>query len=217
MLLRYETEGRRYQPDVVVLAFAGFHMGRNTSGFTFFAKPHFELAADGSLTPAGVPVPSPAEMLAADGEDSPRLADSSVLLRWAWQRVRNANERRLYRAEGPGWLLTRALIARFAADAHAAGSSMVLLNVDENFPQLEGPLTQLAADLSIEFADAAPPLSTLKASGVEYRLHNDNHWNATGHRAVAALLQRRLCESVLRGHCSSPTDSATVEPGQVGA
>lgn len=43
MLLRYETEGRKYQLDIAILAFAWFHMPRNLHHFHFFAKPTYEL------------------------------------------------------------------------------------------------------------------------------------------------------------------------------
>ena len=49
MLLRWEREGVAYAPDVVVLAFAYYHLDRNITGFRFYAKPHFILEPGGAL------------------------------------------------------------------------------------------------------------------------------------------------------------------------
>jgi hypothetical protein len=202
MLLYYEAEGAQYQLDTVVLAFAGFHIARNASGFSFYAKPRFDLSRDGTLTLYGVPVPRPEELAAQEPLDHAyRLVDESVLLRWSWQRVRNWRERSFYRPDAPGWHLTGALIARFAATARAAGSHMVLLNVSENFPQLEPALGELAADLGIGFLNLGPALRDLDHRGVEYRLRNDGHWNAAGHRVVAARLREYLCQTSVLGPC----------------
>lgn len=204
MLLYYESAGTNYHLDTVVLAFAGFHIARNMSRFTFYAKPSFDIGLDGGLQLSGVPVPPP-ELLAAQEplDNSYRFADQSLLLRWSWQRLRNWQERSFYRPDAPGWRLTRELIARFAATARAAGSSMVLLNVSETFPQLEPELAQLAAELSIGFLNLGPVLRELDDSGVDYRLKHDGHWNTAGHRVVAAHLREFLCATSLRPVCTA--------------
>jgi len=50
------------------------------------------------------------------------------------------------------------------------------------------------------FLNVVPMMRDLHAAGVDYRLENDNHWNALGHRAVADFL-RQLCDTVLRDRC----------------
>lgn len=200
MLLRYERDGLRHAPDVVVLAFAGFHLARNVSGFTFFAKPRFEVDADGLLHLVGVPVPTP-EHLATQGLPRETFADDSVLLRWLWQRERNLDERRLYRPNSDAWYLTRALITRFAHDVGDAGGTFILMNIDERSPGLDTALRELAAALKVGFLDLAPKFRALAARGVQYRLNGDLHWNATGHDTVARELGRFLCREGLVGGC----------------
>ena len=55
MLLRWELEGRRYAPDIVVLAFAYYHLDRNVTGFRFYAKPRFVLERGRRAAAGGCP------------------------------------------------------------------------------------------------------------------------------------------------------------------
>jgi GDSL-like Lipase/Acylhydrolase family len=214
MLLRWEREGIDYAPDVVVLAFAYYHLDRNVSGFRFFAKPRFALAADGSLRLEGVPVPDP-DALARDGSRIAPwpLADRSVLLRWLWDRDLRRRQAALYQAEGPAWELTRALIARFADTAHRRGTRMILLNIDEDAPWLSAPLAQVAADHGIAFADAEPALGPPRSRGVRLRLPGDPHWNPQGHAIIADVLRGALCaRGGVAGCATASPEGARDEP-----
>jgi hypothetical protein len=194
MLLRWEREGVEYAPDVVVLAFAYYHLDRNVSGFRFFAKPRFELAEDGALRLVGVPVPDPGALASDGARGAPwPLADHSVLLRWLWDRELQRRQVALYQAEGPAWDVTRALIARFAATARRHGARMILLNIDEDAPWLSAPLAQLAAEQNIGWADAEPALGPPRGRGVRLRLPGDPHWNPRGHAIIAGVLRAALC------------------------
>lgn len=82
MLLYLREVGARYQPDVVLLGFVADDMERNLLGFRDFAKPHFEARTTG-LELRGTPVPSPAELLAAEWRRS-RFVDLLTMLRGAW-------------------------------------------------------------------------------------------------------------------------------------
>src|SRR4029453_9158773 len=194
MLLRWERDGVRYAPDIVVLAFAYYHLNRNVLGFRFFAKPHFMLGPDGTLQLLGVPVPDP-DTVARDGIPGPPwpLADHSVLLRCLWGRELQRGEAGEAHAEGPAWELARALIERFAATAHRQGVRMILLNLDEDAPWLEAPLGQLASGLGIEWADAGPELGALRGHGVRLRLHDDPPWHPEGHTVMARVLRAQVC------------------------
>lgn len=202
MLLRWEQEGAGYAPDVVVLAFAYYHLDRNVSGFRFFAKPRFVLGPDGSLALDGVPVPDP-DALARNGQRVAPwpLADHSVLLRWLWERVQRRQQAALYQPEGPAWELTRALITRFAAVAHRHGARMILLNIDEDAPWMSAPLAQLAAELGITFVDAEPALGPPRGQGVRLRLPDDPHWNPEGHAIIADVLRAGLCRETPLAGC----------------
>jgi hypothetical protein len=60
----------------------------------------------------------------------------------------------------------------------------------------------------------------LHAGGVDYRLENDNQWNALGHHAVVDILRQRLCDTVLRDRCrgqGSPLARTGDRPAQATA
>ena len=194
MLLRYEREGASYAPDVVVLAFAYYHLERNVTAFRFFAKPHFLLESGGGLRLMGVPVPGP-EQLMREGTPTPPwpLADHSILARWLWERELRRRNDALYHEGTPAWDVTRAIVARFADEVHRDGARMVLLNIDEDAPWLTEPLFRLAAELGIDWADAGPRLGALRGQGVRLRLPRDPHWNPQGHAVIAEVLRDRLC------------------------
>lgn len=214
MLLRWEREGVDYAPDVVVLAFAYYHIGRNLTGFRFFAKPHFALTADGGVRLEGVPVPDPDALAREGSRGAPwPLADHSVLLRWLWGRGMERRQAALYRAEGPAWEVTRALIARFADTAHRHGARMILLNIEEDSPWLSPPLAQLAKDHDIDFADAEPALGPPRGRGVRLRLPDDPHWNPQGHAIIADVLRGALCaQGRVAGCAAGSAEGAGHEP-----
>jgi hypothetical protein len=215
MLLRWEREGVSYAPDVVVLAFAYYHLDRNVTRFRFYAKPRFVLDGDGALRLEGVPVPDP-DTLARDGVGGAPwpLADHSVLLRWLWARGLRRQQAALYRAEGPAWEVTRALIARFADTARRHGARMVLLNIDEDAPWMSPPLAQLATEQGIAWADAEPALGPPRGRGVRLRLRNDPHWNPQGHAIIAGVLREAVCALGGVGGCGggASAEGARHEP-----
>ncbi|TFH23860.1 MAG: SGNH/GDSL hydrolase family protein [Myxococcales bacterium] len=205
MLLYYEQDARTYELDVVVLAFAFYHMKRNDSGFLFYAKPYFTLSDSGALALSGVPVPSPEELAAEDLEQYTwPLADRSVLLRWTWQRSRNLRGRDLYSPDGDAWMLTRALISRFTESASASGAHVVVMNIDESHRELEDELAALTDELGAGLVNLGPALREAAENGISYTLPADNHWNAEGHRLVADWLQAYLCSHALTRACDRP-------------
>jgi hypothetical protein len=204
MLLRWELEGRRYSPDLVVLAFAYYHLDRNVTGFRFYAKPRFVLEPDGTLQLAGVPVPRPEALREAAADVPPwPLADHSVLLRWLWDRELRRRNAELYQATGPAWALTAALIRRFAEEVHQAGAQMILLNIDEDAPWMSEPLGRLAHELGIGWADAEAALGRPRSQGIRLRLPDDPHWNARGHAVLAQVLRDAVCRQMPVAGCSA--------------
>ena len=103
MLLRWEREGVAYAPDVVVLAFAYYHLDRNITGFRFYAKPHFILGLDGPLrlTACRSPIPTCSRATAFPAPPWP-LADRSELLRWLWSRELRRRTDATLPGRGPG-------------------------------------------------------------------------------------------------------------------
>jgi hypothetical protein len=201
MLLRWEEEGVRYAPDVVVIAFAYYHLDRNITGFRFYAKPHFVFDRDGALRLVGVPVPDPDALSgAATPHPAWPLADRSVLARWLWERELRRRDTALYQAEGPAWDVTKALITRFATGVRRTGARFVILNIDEDAPWMAEPLAHLAHNLDATFVDAGPALGEPRSRGIRLRLPRDPHWNPQGHAVIADVLHDGLCShSLVRG------------------
>lgn len=193
MLLRYETEGIDYKLDVLILAFAQFHMLRNDTDFSYFAKPRFELLSDGKLRLTGVPVPSPEELAQQPVPYTWQFADESVLARWVWKRVQKFRERTAYKPGSLSWQLTKALITRFATTARKAGTDFIIVNIDKTDPEIGFLVEGLAKEIGVGFLDLRSMFQLAHSSGPQYWLQNDGHWNALGHRLVATELKRYLC------------------------
>lgn len=193
MLLRWETEGVRFQPDVVVLAFAYYHLARNATAFRFFAKPHFTLAEDGTLTLHGVPVPSPEVMRTRTRPSPTPVLDDLVVLRWLWDRHLRHQEDALYEAESEGWALTRAIITRFARSVRDTGARFVILNVGEEEPTMDAAAAALAAELDVAWIDSHSRFEAVRAAGLPLRVPDDPHWGPHGHAAIAEGLYGAVC------------------------
>ena len=193
MLLRWERDGVPFQPDVVIVGFAYYHMQRNLDDFRFFAKPRFTLEPEG-LRLVGVPVPTPDEYVAT--AVAPRvsgLLDRSVLLRWAWKRLLGFQEGRLYAVDSSGWVLTRALLDRFIREVHEHGARFVLLNLEGRVPQLQPALAEVARADGALFVNAGRTLGHLRGQGRRLRVRGDPHWGAEGHATIARDLAQALC------------------------
>ncbi|MDJ0927437.1 MAG: SGNH/GDSL hydrolase family protein [Gammaproteobacteria bacterium] len=193
MLLRYETEGTDYDLDIVVLGFAWFHLRRNDTDFSFFAKPRFELLPNGELNLVSVPVPHPTALALAPPPETYVVIGNSVLAGLFWQRIANLRERMVYRPGSSAWELTAALLKQFAKSTVSNGSRFIIMSIDESHPQMDALLSTLAQELSIELVDLGPMQRRFNSTGHGYRLENDGHWNAVGHQAVAAELGRAIC------------------------
>ena len=195
MLLYYETVGRSFGLDVVVLAFAEYHLERNVLRFRSYAKPFFELEPDGALELRGIPIPPPDAVLAEAPVAEHTLLDRSVLLRWLWGRREGRELGRENRSGSPAWELTRPIIARFAAEVRASGARMVLVNVDRISPPLSAELARVAGTAAIDWIDLDPLVRAAEKRGAVLRLPHDRHFGPAGHRLIADGLRTRLCEA----------------------
>ena len=197
MLLRYERDGVPFDPDVVVVGFAYYHIQRNLDDFRFFAKPRFVIDG-GELRLTGVPVPTPDVYAASVAPPQPwRLLDRSVLLRWTWQILLQLEALRLYAPTGPAWTTTRALLRRFAAEAQANGARFVLLNIEDDSAQLEPVLAGVAREDGGVFVNAGRTLGDLRGQGKRFRVPGDPHWGPEGHAIIASDLARAICANAL--------------------
>lgn len=192
-------------------------MERNAREFMFYAKPSFELSADGALTLHGVPVPERETLLAQDLGDRLRpWLDRSVLARWTWQRLRNLQYRTLYAEDGEVWRLTAALVTRFVGQARADGAEVVVLSIDETRPALEPALAGVVERAGARLLDLGPVLRQAGADGLDYLLPNDNHWTATGNALVGAAVAHYLCDRQLV-HCGPGPDRDRRGDGAAGS
>ncbi len=203
MLLYYETVGRKYDLDVVVLAFAEYQLERNLLRFRSYAKPLFELTPGGELRLTGVPVPAPGALLETGAPPLHPVLDRSALLRWLWRRMELRDPERVDRADSKAWTLTRALIARFAADVRTDGARMVLVNIDRTSSELEAALQELANAEAIRFVDLDGTVRDAERKDT-IRLPQDSHFNPAGHRLVADGLKGPLCEAAALACAASP-------------
>ncbi len=134
-----------------------------------------------------------------------------MLARWLWERELRRRNDALYHEGTPAWDVTRAIMARFADEVHRHGARMVLLNIDEDAPWLTEPLSRLATELGIDWADAGPRLGALRGQGVRLRLPRDPHWNPQGHAVIAEALRARLCTPPALPECRPETASRVGE------
>lgn len=193
MLLRWESEGVRYRPDVVVLAFAYYHVSRNATDFRFFAKPRFVRGADGALALRGVPVPSPDMLRASDPPRPLPGLDALVAARWLWDRELHRREAALYQPASDAWAVTAALVERFARSAEAHGARFLVLDVAEPEPAMDAAAAALAARLGIPWVGSHAQLDAIRAAGLPVLLPSDPHWGPHGHAALAETLRSALC------------------------
>ncbi|MDJ0927434.1 MAG: hypothetical protein QNJ73_07260, partial [Gammaproteobacteria bacterium] len=170
-------------------------MPRNASRFLFFAKPYFELTNESGLTLQGVPVPTFDDLMAPIRFSGILVAaNRSVLLRWVWQRLRNLKWRFFYAESGYPWELTKALLEEFATVARENGHELIIMNIDESQPALEGPLTDITDALNVHLLNLGPVFREARDDEIAYAFAGDNHWTPVGHRVVAAELTRFLCQ-----------------------
>jgi len=206
MLLLYESIGRRYQPDVVVMGFYVRGLYRALAGFTYYAKPWFEPTADDALVLQGVPVPAPAALIGEYEGGKRTIAGEPYSYLWAALGAsahRLFTERRLTHRDDPQWVLMRAILKRFVAATTADGARPVLLIIPsrlEEFPDsVHADLDRLAIDEAcrswIPAISLAPALMAAeRASTVPtFRPHREGgHLSVRGHQVAADEIARVL-------------------------
>ena len=197
-LLWLETEGWRYQPDLVILLLYFDDVLQNTLDILYetMPKPRFVLHECGSMVLENTPVPEPLPMM--DG--MMRLISDSRLAflvsRALNMKILNSSlhptEEQIRRAiRLTGALIRRMRLrveemgARFLLVAHCRGNSKCL-RVIEDFG------TDPAALLTIGYGDAGYDPETMEIEG-------DCHWNALGHSYVASRIMAFLSDKEILG------------------
>lgn len=187
MLLLLREEGRRYEPDVVLLGFLPLDMARNVVGFRDFAKPRFRIADD-RLVLEGTPVPPPEEVLRWDWL-RPRILDAFSLLRVGWATrsgSRQAEEQ----------VITWRILDAIVDEAKAIGATPVIAYLPYG-PELHQPAEVRTPGEELLFAyceerrdalcfSTRPAFWKQVSSGRTFA--SIFHWDAAGHRTVAEAI-----------------------------
>jgi hypothetical protein len=178
-LLRFRKEGRASHPDVVVIGFVSALPFRDTQAFTFNPKPYFVLRG-GKLDLEGVPVPSVPETLRAYDRSS-RIVD-------VWRMMTSVT-----RADEA---LDRALLVEFVAEIRASGARPVIVRYPVlteigRKPDYAIPYSEACGRTGATCVDTCAAFDTASARGVGLSSPL-GHFNAAGHRIVAAALAEAL-------------------------
>jgi len=204
MYLRYVEDGTKFELDVVVLAFASFHMFRNNTSFGFFAKPKFELDSDNDLVLTGVPVPDPVFLIENPLQRQGSILDNSVIAAWIWQRVMNINDRRVLSTDSDQWKLTAKVIEEFAGLSAHHDAKFLIVDLSSRDPMISSELEALASEIAADHLSVKSRFDAAAERGETFRLQNDGHWNEYGHSIVANMIADHVCTHYLTGTCAQP-------------
>jgi len=187
MLILFDEEGVKYQPDIVILGFLRLDMVRNLLEFRDFAKPRFVLER-GVLKLRGTPVPSPEEVLESDWT-RPRLLHLYSLIRYGIQKSLGIQQREM--EEITAAILTE--LIRSVARIHAtpilayfprwreiAGNPVVTPGEKYMFSICQSNEQAKCFSARPNFAAKIAQGETFKTAG---------HWDAAGHRTVAEAIK----------------------------
>jgi hypothetical protein len=181
MLLRFRAEGRRYEPDLVLLGFFADDVGRNLLRFRDYAKPRFTLE-NGALVLGGTPVPPPPRQLL---RETARF-HLGALARTLATGGRGADG-------GTANALAFAILDAIRAEAAAAGARFLVAELPAP-AEISLPGRSAAAELLELFARTrdvpvcytGPTLRARVRDGARYRA--TGHYDAAAHRDVAAAI-----------------------------
>ena len=211
-LLRYETVGIQYKPDVVVFGFYPRGFFRLFTRFRFYAKPYFVLDESGELKLGNVPVMPPDELYALYDSGSRRVGGwtNSYLMGALGARIaRTFERRRIKDREDESWGLMAAILRRFRDQTTKACSQPFLLIFPTRPEKYEGTVYQDLDELAQQEAIALglPFLSLMKGFTAESKRNPGKplfkepgaggHLSVPGNRLVAKLLYQSLEEAGL--------------------
>jgi hypothetical protein len=182
MLLRLRAEGRRYEPDLVLLGFFADDVGRNLLRFRDYAKPRFTLDADGTLVLRGTPVPPPPRLLR---REAARFHLGALARTLAGRRDDALAANRL----------AFALLDAMRAEAAGAGARFVVAELPAP-AEIALPRKSAAAELLDGYARGrqvpvcytGPALLARVRDGARYP--PAGHYDAAAHRDVAEAIAR---------------------------
>ncbi|MEK7859320.1 MAG: GDSL-type esterase/lipase family protein [Elusimicrobiota bacterium] len=183
MLIRFNEEGVKYHPDLVLLGFIGGDMPRNRLAFRDYAKPRYELSG-GTLRLTNQPVPPPEAVLRAQPFRSAFL-DLLALLGHRWSSHQEQTER-----------ITTAILDELAAAVKRAGAKLVLVQLPDR-PDFASPSPGNAFFESYCGSRDVPCLSLYAHLDRPLVFQKEGHWDPAGHRMMAEGIRDALRKAAL--------------------
>jgi hypothetical protein len=207
MLIFFREEGVGYAPDVVVLGFVSVDMSRNLLGFRDYAKPRFRLRGD-ALELIGSPVPRPEEVVRGEWR-RPRLLDAWSILAHEIGTVTGWKRREEER-------LTLAILGELVKTTRDLRAVPVFVYLPIG-PEITSPASPTDGE-RVMFAacrrtgvalcvSSRPAFAEARSRGTSFGA--SRHWNAEGHKLVAATILRQLVTGGVVNISSMDTSRST--------
>ena len=178
MMLRFQTEGVAFHPDIVVIGIVSPLLAR-TGSFTFWYKPYFEIEA-GKLVLHGVPVPSLAEAVSRQRYGL-RILDVASMVFDPGSQINPVP-------------LNRAILQHFLAAIRAAGAQPMIVRapfLDEYLRDRGSSEDFLGGcEPGVMCVDTFPAFAEAHARGVA--LTTGAHFSPAGHRIVAEAIAKEI-------------------------
>ena len=181
MLIYLKEEGLKYRPEIVILGFADYDIGRNVLAFRDYAKPKYELVA-GRLKLENYPVPPPESELHREPFRS-KLLELMELLHgkissWYYHRAAAGGS-------SPGDIQAERITAAILDDMKDAvgrtGAKLILVHL----PVWSYSSSEKNSFLERYCKSRAVPCLDLTTMRRHLVFQAGYHWNADGHRAIA--------------------------------
>ncbi len=188
MLLLLNDEGKKLQPDLVILGYTNTDIERNGKNFKFSAKPRAEFTK-GVLHWDNIPVPTPLALLSAE---------KWHLKLWDLARIAYARKN-AQRDNDADHALTILLLQEIDRSIHALGAKSLFLYIphpaEPIFPERlhwDEWSADVCARAGIPYYSAEDDLRAEVKSGVDIHPMGRGHFNPAGNHALATSLARYL-------------------------
>ena len=209
-LLRYELEGARYHPDIVVYGFYLRGFFRLFLSFRGYAKPYFVVNSRHELELKNSPVVSPVALYKMYASGKRRLPGWTYcyLLGWGQSVLAGSSQReRISSRVDPSWQLMANVLRRLRDKAVQAGSKPFLLIFPTRPSRYKGRVyedidrfaQEEARQLGIPFLSPTTAFADEQKRAPDKLLYNPRkqggHLSIHGNRVLARLLYESLMDS----------------------